>query len=167
MCDRFSLGETTRVGQLFNLPNWPETSPRCNIVPRQEVPAVIQNRETGAREFQPFRWNLVPSWATDPAIGNRMINARSETVATKPTFRKPLRERRCLILADGFYEWKREGPRKFPFVRFTGRRQVLPIVRRDRLGDLCARHALVIRALNTIAPRESVGSGEPLANLWL
>jgi len=115
MCGRFSLGATIRVGQLFNLPNWPETPPRYNIAPSQDVPAVIQNGETGGREFRPFRWGLVPSWAKDPAIGNRMINARSETAATKPTFRKPLRERRCLILADGFYEWKREGPRKQPY----------------------------------------------------
>jgi putative SOS response-associated peptidase YedK len=115
MCGRFSLGSTIRVGQLFDLPTWPETPPRYNIAPSQEVPAVIPNRETGAREFRPFRWGLVPSWATDPAIGTRMINARSETAATKPTFRTPLRERRCLILADGFYEWTREGSRKQPY----------------------------------------------------
>jgi putative SOS response-associated peptidase YedK len=115
MCGRFSLGSTTRVGQLFNLPTWPETPPRYNIAPSQEVAAVIRNRETGGWEFRPFRWGLVPSWARDPAIGNRMINARSETAATKPALRKPLRERRCLILADGFYEWKREGSRKQPY----------------------------------------------------
>jgi len=115
MCGRFSLGATIRVGQLFDLPNWPETPPRYNIAPSQEVPAVIQNKETGGREFRPFRWGLVPSWAKGPAMGNRMINARSETAATKPVFRKPLRERRCLILADGFYEWKREGSRKQPY----------------------------------------------------
>ena len=115
MCGRFSLGATIRVGQLFDLPNWPETPPRYNIAPSQEVPAVIQNREVGGREFRPFRWGLVPSWAKDPAIGNRTINARSETAATKPAFRKPFGERRCLILADGFYEWKRDGSRKQPY----------------------------------------------------
>ncbi|MBP1776132.1 MAG: hypothetical protein H6Q86_2142 [candidate division NC10 bacterium] len=115
MCGRFSLGATIRIGQLFDLPNWPETPPRYNIAPSQEVPAVIQNREVGGREFRPFRWGLVPSWAKDPAIGNRMINARSETAATKPAFRKPFGERRCLILADGFYEWKRDGSRKQPY----------------------------------------------------
>jgi putative SOS response-associated peptidase YedK len=71
--------------------------------------------ETGTREFRSFQWGLVPSWAKDPAIGNRMINTRSETAVMKPAFRKPLRERRCLILADGFYEWKREGQRKQPY----------------------------------------------------
>jgi putative SOS response-associated peptidase YedK len=115
MCGRFSLGSTIRVGQLFDLPNWPEAPPRYNIAPGQDIPAVIQNRKTGAREYRPLRWGLVPSLAKDPAIGNRMINARSETAATKPAFRKPLRERRCLIMADGFYEWKREGARKQPY----------------------------------------------------
>ncbi len=115
MCGRFSLGATIRIGQLFDLPNWPETPPRFNIAPSQDVPAAVQNRETGGREFRPFRWGLVPSWAKDPAIGNRMINARSETAASKPAFRKPMRDRRCLILADGFYEWKREGSRKQPY----------------------------------------------------
>jgi putative SOS response-associated peptidase YedK len=115
MCGRFSLGATIQVAQLFGLPNWPETAPRYNIAPSQKVPTVIQNRETGTREFRPFRWGLVPSWAKDPAIGNRLINARSETAAAKPAFRSPLQERRCLILADGFYEWKREESRKQPY----------------------------------------------------
>jgi putative SOS response-associated peptidase YedK len=115
MCGLFSLGATIRVAQIFDLPNWPEMVPRYKIAPSQTVPAVIQNRETGTREFRPFRWGLVPSWAKDPAIGRRLINARSETAATKPAFRRPLRERRCLILADGFYEWKREGSRKRPY----------------------------------------------------
>lgn len=115
MCGRFSLGATIRIGQLFDLPNWPDMSPRYNISPGQDVPAVIRNRETADREFRPLRWGLVPSWAKDAAIGNRMINARSETAAAKPAFRKPLCERRCLILADGFYEWKRDGSHKQPY----------------------------------------------------
>jgi len=115
VCGRFSLGGTVRVGQLFELPNWPETSPRYNIAPGQDVPAVIRNRETAARESRLFRWGLVPFWAKDPTIGNRLINARAETVAAKPAFRRPLRERRCLILADGFYEWEQRGRRKQPW----------------------------------------------------
>ena len=115
MCGRFSLGGTVRVGQLFDLPNWPETPPRYNIAPGQDVPAVIRNRETAARESRTFRWGLVPFWAKDPTIGNRLINARAETVAAKPAFRRPLRERRCLILADGFYEWEQCGRRKQPW----------------------------------------------------
>jgi len=115
VCGRFSLGGTVRVGQLFDLPNWPETPPRYNIAPGQDVPAVFRNRETAARESRTFRWGLVPFWAKDPTIGNRLINARAETVAAKPAFRRPLRERRCLILADGFYEWEQRGRRKQPW----------------------------------------------------
>lgn len=119
MCGRFSLGATVRVAQLFDLPNPPAVSPRYNIAPSQDVPVVIRNRETAARELRPMRWGLVPFWATDAAIGNRLINARAETVTTKPAFRRPFRERRCLILADGFYEWVREGRRKQPYcIRF-------------------------------------------------
>jgi len=116
MCGRFTLGATAAdLARQFDLATIPAWTPRYNIAPSQAVPAVIQIRETAARESRPFRWGLVPSWAKDPTIGNRMINARSETAATKPTFRKSFRERRCLILADGFYEWKREGSRKQPF----------------------------------------------------
>ncbi len=115
MCGRFSLGATTRLAQLFDLPDWPEVPPRYNIAPSQDVAAVIRSREAAARKFRPMRWGLVPSWAKDSRIGNRLINARAETVATKPAFRRPLRERRCLILADGFYEWVREGRRKQPY----------------------------------------------------
>src|SRR5512136_658287 len=112
MCGRFSLGATIRVAQVFGLPDWSEASPRYNIAPSQDAPAVILNRETTNRQFHPMRWGLVPFWAKDPAIGARLINARAETVAVKPAFRRPLRERRCLILADGFYEWEPQGRRQ-------------------------------------------------------
>jgi putative SOS response-associated peptidase YedK len=115
MCGRFSLGATIKVGQLFDVPDWPDMPPRYNIAPSQNVPAVIQNRETASRELRPMRWGLVPFWATDPKIGNRLINARAETLATKPAFRESLRERRCLIPADGFYEWDQQGRRKQPW----------------------------------------------------
>ena len=115
MCGRFSLGATIRIAQVFDLPGWPDVPPRYNIVPGQDIPAVIQNRETASRELRSLRWGLVPFWAKDPSIGNRLINARAETLATKPAFRKPLRERRCLVPADGFYEWERQDRRKQPW----------------------------------------------------
>lgn len=115
MCGRFSLGATIRVAQVFDLPDWPETPPRYNIAPGQQAPAVVQNRETGDREWHPMRWGLVPFWATDPRMGHRLINARAETLATAPAFRAPLREHRCLVLADGFYEWKRQGRQAEPW----------------------------------------------------
>jgi len=115
MCGRFSLGATIRVGQLFNLPDWPDVSPRYNIAPSQDVPAVVHLRETAHRQFRPLRWGLVPSWSKDRTIGARLINARAETVVTRPAFRGLLRERRCLVLADGFYEWQQQDRRKQPW----------------------------------------------------
>ena len=115
MCGRFSLGATIRVAQIFDVPGWPDTPPRYNIAPGQDIPAVIQNRETARREVRALRWGLVPFWAKDASAGNRPINARAETAATKPAFRKPFRERRCLVPADGFYEWERHGRRKQPW----------------------------------------------------
>jgi putative SOS response-associated peptidase YedK len=115
MCGRFSLGATIRVAQVFDVPNWPDLAPRYNIAPGQNIAAVIQNRETARREVRSQRWGLVPSWAKDGSIGNRLINARAETVAAKPAFRKLFRERRCLVPADGFYEWERQGRRRQPW----------------------------------------------------
>lgn len=105
MCGRFTL---TLTGEQLSLafPWLSETqasTPRYNIAPSQLV-SVVPNREE--RQIESFRWGLVPSWAKDPAIGNRMINARAETLADKPSFRTAYRRRRCLVLADGFYEWR-------------------------------------------------------------
>ena len=87
-----------------------------NVAPSDEVLAVAVGRE-GARQLGSFRWGLVPSWAKDPAVGNRMINLRAETVSEKPSFRRTLARRRCLLPADGFYEWKAmgKGRKKQPF----------------------------------------------------
>ena len=114
MCGRFTLatpGQT--IAEAFELQTAPELKPRYNISPTQPV-AVI--RVVGAgRELAMLHWGLIPSWSKDTAIGSSMINARGETVAEKPSFRTPFRSRRCLILADGFYEWKRDGERKQPY----------------------------------------------------
>ena len=76
---------------------------------------VQHNAETNKREFQKLRWGLIPSWAKDPGMGVKLINARAETVAEKPAFRSAFQHRRCLVLADGFYEWKRQNGKKQPF----------------------------------------------------
>ena len=157
MCGRFSLGGTVRVGQLFDLPNWPETPPRYNIAPGQDVPAVIRNRETAARESRLFRWGLVPFWAKDPTIGNRLINARAETVAAKPAFRRPLRERRCLILADGFYEWEQCGRRKQPwYIRMRDSRPFAFAGLWDR-WQLASDEPIETCAIVTTEPNEVIG----------
>jgi len=94
-----------------------EPRPSYNIAPTQDVPVVIND---GVNRLTTCRWGLIPPWSRDPAIGNRMINARAETVADKPSFKKPFRNSRCLIVADGFYEWRKEGSRKIPvFVRLV------------------------------------------------
>ncbi|MFQ5578075.1 MAG: SOS response-associated peptidase, partial [Anaerolineae bacterium] len=87
-------------------------SPRYNIAPSQPV-AVVVNRG-GARRLDAFQWGLIPVWAKDPAIGNKMIDARAETVAQKPSFKRPLQRQRCLILADGFFEWQKTSGGKIP-----------------------------------------------------
>jgi putative SOS response-associated peptidase YedK len=84
-----------------------------NISPGQNVGAVTDSR---LRNVELFRWGLIPSWAKDPSIGYKMFNARSETIAEKPSFRTAFAKRRCLILADGFYEWKLVGNKKVPFL---------------------------------------------------
>ena len=118
MCGRFTLRtdpETlTETFPGFTTPAADEMSPRYNIVPSQRVAVVPNNRENSVEFFQ---WGLIPSWAKDPKIGNRMINARSETLAEKPSFRTPYKRRRCLILSDGFYEWRAEpgSKTKTPF----------------------------------------------------
>jgi putative SOS response-associated peptidase YedK len=101
----------------FALFEMPPFTPRFNIAPSQPVAVIRLAGETAdsPRELCWFRWGLIPSWAKDPAIGNRMINARAETVADKPAYRQAFRRRRCLVAADGFYEWQRTGKRKQPY----------------------------------------------------
>lgn len=118
MCGRYSLTDLGEVLlRLFELPNLPAGHrPRYNIAPTQNVTAIIAR--DGERRAGELRWGLIPSWAKDARIGNRMINARAETLAEKPSFRTALRRRRCLIPADGFYEWQMRNGRKQP-VRFV------------------------------------------------
>ena len=116
MCGRFAFyspAEATTA--LFGAASGAiEVAERYNIAPTQSV-AAIREDAAGARELAMLRWGLVPSWAKDPAIGNRMINARAETVAEKPSYRSAYKHRRCAILANGFYEWRKEGNGKTPW----------------------------------------------------
>jgi putative SOS response-associated peptidase YedK len=105
--------EFREIKLLFNLQrDIPLLTPRFNIAPSQEVPVIVQNE--GLNELKPMKWGLVPSWAPDPSIGNCVINARAETLTEKPSFKRLVQQRRCLIPADGFYEWRREGNREVP-----------------------------------------------------
>jgi putative SOS response-associated peptidase YedK len=111
MCGRFTLTiDPMSLQQAFPWAVIPDDLfPRYNIAPSQPV-AVIPN--TGDNTLTMYKWGLIPSWAKDPSIGDRMINARAETLAEKPSFRTAFRRRRCLILADGFYEWKQDPAMK-------------------------------------------------------
>lgn len=115
MCGRFAFySPTEATAALFGVSEMPKLKPRYNIAPTQDIAAVRMSTEN-LRELALLRWGLVPFWAKDPSIGNRMINARAETVAEKPSFRTAYRKRRCLILADGFYEWRKEADGKTPY----------------------------------------------------
>ena len=124
MCGRFTLFEPDKVlaGE-FGVTDFPPRSPRYNIAPSQPVAAVRATPAGSGREIALLRWGLIPSWSKDPAIGNRLINARAETAREKPSFRNAFRRRRCLIPANGFYEWQRQERGKQPyFVRMRDER---------------------------------------------
>jgi putative SOS response-associated peptidase YedK len=116
MCGRFTLtAEARELAKRFGVEVsasfYRIVAPRYNIAPTQPVVVV---GDDGKRYMTQMRWGLIPSWAKDPAIGNRMINARAETLTVKPAFRVAIRKRRCLIVADGFYEWQKRGNVKQP-----------------------------------------------------
>ncbi len=117
MCGRFTLFEPNEsLAGIFGVEAAPWPGPRYNIAPSQQVAAVrISPGSPGRRDWVLLRWGLVPSWAKDPSIGSRLINARGETVAEKPAFRSAWKDRRCLIPANGFYEWQRRNGRKQPW----------------------------------------------------
>ncbi len=105
MCGRFTLRTPAhRLAEAFGIDALPNLAPRYNIAPTQDVVA-IRHADAG-RELAMLRWGLIPGWAKDPAIGSRMINARAETLTEKPSFRAAFKHRRCLVVADGFYEWQ-------------------------------------------------------------
>jgi putative SOS response-associated peptidase YedK len=115
MCGRFAFySPSEAAAALFGVTGSVAVEPRYNIAPTQYI-AAIRDSEAGERELVMMRWGLIPSWAKDPSIGNRMINARAETVAEKPSYRAAYSRRRCIVLADGFYEWSREGDVKTPY----------------------------------------------------
>jgi putative SOS response-associated peptidase YedK len=118
MCGRFALYRSLEeIQQAFNIQQvrW-EPTPSYNIAPTQDVAVVVQ-REAG-NTLERMRWGLTPSWAKDPKIGSKMINARSETLGEKPSFKRPFKSQRCLVIADGFFEWAKTDHGKVPmFIR--------------------------------------------------
>ena len=117
MCGRYRLSRRKQLveeyfGTVSGNDDW---IPRYNIAPSQPVVTIRQDARKPGRKLSTMRWGLVPSWAKDPSIGYKAINARAETVATTPSFREPFKSQRCLIPADGFYEWVRNGKTKQPY----------------------------------------------------
>lgn len=117
MCGRYKLSRRKQiVEEYFDTASGEEDwSPRYNVAPTQPVPVIRQHPKETVRELSLMRWGLIPSWSKDSSVAASMINARSETAATKPAFRDALKSRRCLIPADGFYEWTRTGKTKQPY----------------------------------------------------
>jgi putative SOS response-associated peptidase YedK len=114
MCGRYARRtDAKKLAQEFKVAEVPAVEPRYNIAPTNDILAVYQSPD--GREMTFYQWGLVPSWAKDASMGARLINARSETVTEKPAFREAFKRRRCIIPADGFYEWRREGSKKQPF----------------------------------------------------
>jgi putative SOS response-associated peptidase YedK len=123
MCGRFVItSPPDALRQIFGYAEQPNFPPRHNIAPTQPVPIVIL--EHGARHFRLVRWGLIPSWVKDPRKITLMINARSEGIAERPAFKNAIRRRRCLIPADGYYEWQASAGRKRPY--FIYRRDKRP-----------------------------------------
>ena len=112
MCGRFSIAGFEGIEERFQIKiEFPDLKPNYNVAPSQDITVILNN---GLNYLAMFRWGLIPFWAKDPSIGHKMINARAETVDEKPSFKTCLQRKRCLIVADGFYEWKKEGTTKRP-----------------------------------------------------
>ena len=175
MCGRYSL--TADLGDLarrFDFDgDWDVFERRYNIAPTQDVPTVVGGEK---RRGGFMRWGLIPHWAKDPKLGSRMINARAETVAERPAFRDALRRRRCLVLADGFYEWQRTGAAKRPMriVMRTGEPFAfagLWSVWRDPVGNRVPSCAIITTTANNllrpIHDRMPVILHREIEGLWL
>ena len=115
MCGRFTLSQPINaIASAFNIAQIPPLEPRYNIAPTQLIPSIL-SAPGGEKQLQMLRWGLIPSWAKDAKISAKLINARAETVSEKPSFKAAFKRRRCLIVADGFYEWQRQEKKKQPY----------------------------------------------------
>ena len=126
MCGRFTLQITKEmIAEIFGISILQDIQPRYNIAPTQQV-AIVRTSPDGTKHLDLLKWGLIPSWSKDPSIGSRMINARSETADTKPSFRSAFKNRRCIIPASGFYEWQDVGGKKHPlYVKLKGNNLML------------------------------------------
>jgi putative SOS response-associated peptidase YedK len=175
MCGRYTLAGTPpdRLRARFPLGESVQIARRWNVAPGDDVLAVVMRE--GAATGALLRWGLVPHWADDPSVGFKMINARAETVAEKPAYREPFQRGRCLIVADGFYEWQREGARTpFHITRGGGEPFAFAGLRtswRDPQGELLRSCAIVTTQANDaiahIHPRMPVILDRDAEDAWL
>ncbi len=162
MCGRYALYTDIYEWSQFAVP-WPfedgfNWTASYNIAPSHFAPVVLN---LASPVIARYRWGLVPSWSKDPAIGNRMINARAESVAEKAAFREPFRKRRCVVLADGFFEWKKSGRKKTPVYFGAKNRELLGFAGLwDHYQPLTGEHLRTFTIITT-QPNELV---EPIHN---
>ncbi|OGA17336.1 MAG: hypothetical protein A3H32_05620 [Betaproteobacteria bacterium RIFCSPLOWO2_02_FULL_63_19] len=156
MCGRYALHAHPDVVALqFGLVAAPEFKSRFNIAPTQEAP-VIRLGAGQKRELALLHWGLIPAWSKDPSMGARMINARAETMSEKPAFRNAYRRRRCLVPADGYYEWKVERGRKQPYYLHAAGAELLAMAGlwehwRSPEGQFVESYAIVTTAATGVA----------------
>jgi putative SOS response-associated peptidase YedK len=157
MCGRYTLktpGEA--IAKLFSLGEVPDLEPRYNIAPSQWIACVRRPRRS-QREFCVLRWGLVPFWAKDKSIGSRLINARSETASGKPAFRAAMRYRRCLLPADGFYEWQESQQGKQPVYLQVGEGDLFALAGLWESWESSQGEVLDTALVLTTRPNERVG----------
>jgi len=112
MCGRYTLDPTTKLYERFEIQNRLEIKARFNIAPTQDVPVIVRN---SPNRIEMMRWGLIPHWAKDESIGTKMINARAETITEKPSFKRLLPSKRCIVPASGYYEWQATEQGKQPY----------------------------------------------------
>jgi putative SOS response-associated peptidase YedK len=179
MCGRFALDQTTEdLIQEFLVTgnNFPEWFPRWNIAPTSTIPIVVGN-STGGRDLHPARWSLVPSWSPELTLSYATFNARSETAATKPTFRDSVRHRRCIVPVSGYFEWATRGSVKTPHYIHHSTRSVFGLAglyswwSNPHSGDTIATATIVTRDsvgdVREIHDRMPVMVPPALASAWL
>jgi putative SOS response-associated peptidase YedK len=175
MCGRYTLTSAPEaIRALFRYAEQPNFPPRYNIAPTQPIPIV--RLVEGKREFALVRWGLLPSWVKDPKAFSLLINARGESVLDKPAFRAAMKYRRCLIPADGFYEWQKAGTRKRPFyvrakdggpLAFAGLWECWTGPNGEELGTAAIVTTRASHALSPIHERMPVVVPPEAFNLWL
>jgi putative SOS response-associated peptidase YedK len=155
MCGRYRLSRRKQLVEAYfaSVSEECEWSPRYNVAPTQPVLTIRQDSRAPVRRLSIMRWGLIPSWSKDPSIGYKTINARSETVATTASFREPFKSQRCLVPADGFYEWKREGKTKQPYCFEMSEGELFAFAGlwdrwRDPRGDVIESYSIITTAPN-------------------